>query len=46
MRYARTTRNDLLDLNTTLLTKQGIAALLESVTEEGALYFHISHRHY
>jgi Leucine Rich repeat len=44
--FVDVTRNDLSDVNTTLLTKQGVAQLLEAVTNDGVLCFHISHRHY
>jgi hypothetical protein len=44
--FVESTREGLLDVNTSLMTKEGMEALMGSVAPNGVLCYHISHRHY
>jgi hypothetical protein len=44
--FAESTREDLRDVNTALMTVEGMKDLMESLREDGILCFHTSHRYY
>jgi hypothetical protein len=43
--FMEISREDLRDVNTTLMTKEGIAELMSSLREDGVLCYHTSHRY-
>ena len=43
--FAESTREDLRDINTGLMTAEGMAALMASLREDGILCYHTSHRY-
>jgi hypothetical protein len=44
--FVDVTRNDLRDIHTDLLTKEALAEMMDSLTDDGALCFHVSHRYH
>jgi hypothetical protein len=44
--FADIAREDLQDVNLALMTREGMAELMGSLTKEGILCYHTSHRHY
>lgn len=44
--FVDVTRNDLRDINTSLLTKESLADMMDTTAPDGILCFHVSHRYH